>query len=382
MRMKIETERLIIRDYNVNDFNDYYDYIMEPELQRMLGLEEVTDKTSAYRNFEWLINNRTFFAIEEKSTTKAIGHICLHPPYSALSESEEFKGRVGYSISYAISTDRRRKGYMEEALRNLINSMFQSSEADYFDCEYPVFNEASRALQEKIGFKFWGKEHLEDLELVINVLKDEERYNSQRNIIRINSYEDFRFSRNVLNQHGAYIIDGEPYEVEIVDSTTAVVRGKDISAYLDLIEEFRFNAPQITRFYNSDNKLISEFKQEQFVTIKIEDIQPSQFFIDKTKLEAVKTFIHEPDDIVIQAKPWNDRYISLDGHTRLYLAVEKGYKTVKAIISESDDWVWPFVEEAAKRGITTPKDMQLLPHDQYEIQWNQYCNSIFENDNN
>lgn len=237
MKKKIETERLIIRDYNVNDFNDYYDYIMEPELQRMLGLEEVTDKTSAYRNFEWLMNNRTFLTIEEKSTTKAIGHICLHPPYSALSESEEFKGRVGYSISYAISTDRRRKGYMEEALRNLINSMFQSSEADYF-------------------------------------------------------------------------------------------------------------------------------------------------FIDKTKIEAVKTFIHEPDDIVIQAKPWNDRYISLDGHTRLYLAVEKGYKTVKATISESDDWVWPFVEEAAKRGITTPKDMQLLPHDQYEIQWNQYCNSIFENDNN
>ena len=29
MKKKIETERLIIRDYNVNDFNVYYDYIME-----------------------------------------------------------------------------------------------------------------------------------------------------------------------------------------------------------------------------------------------------------------------------------------------------------------------------------------------------------------
>ena len=145
-----------------------------------------------------------------------------------------------------------------------------------------------------------------------------------------------------------------------------------------MIKEFRFNAPQITRFYDSDNKLISEFKQEQLVTIKIEDIQPSQFFIDKTKLEAVKTFIHEPGDIVIQAKPWNNRYISLDGHTRLYLAVERGYETVKAGISESDEWVWSFIEEAAKRGITTPKDMQLLPHDQYEIQMNQYCDNVFE----
>jgi hypothetical protein len=47
-----------------------------------------------------------------------------------------------------------------------------------------------------------------------------------RDIVRIDSYDDTRFSQMVLNQHGAYLIDGEPYEVEIIDNITAIVMGK------------------------------------------------------------------------------------------------------------------------------------------------------------
>ena len=107
-------------------------------------------------------------------------------------------------------------------------------------------------------------------------------------------------------------------------------------------------------------------------------IQPSQFFIDEEKLRAVSTFVHRPEDIVIQVLPWGDRFISLDGHTRLYLAAERGYKTVRAVASETDDWVWQFVEEARKRGITSPRHMKLLSHEQYVIQWDRYCDSVFD----
>ncbi len=291
----------------------------------------------------------------------------------------EGKDRTYFAEALETAPTHRRKGYARKMMELLFERLGNDGSFEITDTVNKS-NEASLQFHLNCGFEIY----MDPACCVLNGNVDEKAYtmryvgNSKRDVVRIDFYDDNRFSQQVLNQHGAYIIDGEPYEVEIVDSITAVVRGKDISAYLDLIEEFRFNAPQITRFYDSDNKLISEFKQEQFVTIKIEDIQPSQFFIDKTKLEAVKTFIHEPDDIVIQAKPWNNRYISLDGHTRLYLAVERGYETVKAVIFESDEWVWPFVEEAAKRGITISKDMQLLPHDQYEIQWNQYCDNVFE----
>ena len=81
--------------------------------------------------------------------------------------------------------------------------------------------------------------------------------------------------------------------------------------------------------------------------------------------------------MVIQAIPWNGGYISLDGHTRLYLAVQNGFRSVGAVLSETDDWIWSFVREAQRRNIRQPKDMILLPHAQYEVEWNQYCDAVF-----
>ena len=59
------------------------------------------------------------------------------------------------------------------------------------------------------------------------------------NIKRVDRYNDKRFSKTVLLQNGAYDIDGEPYEVEIINSECAVIRGKDSEKYLSLwaIEE-------------------------------------------------------------------------------------------------------------------------------------------------
>ena len=44
---------------------------------------------------------------------------------------------------------------------------------------------------------------------------------------RINTYTDSRFSKKVLNQHGAFLIGDEPYEVEIV-SKTDEIRSEDV----------------------------------------------------------------------------------------------------------------------------------------------------------
>ena len=88
--------------------------------------------------------------------------------------------------------------------------------------------------------------------------------------------------------------------------------------------------------------------------LNIDDIQPSQFYIDEMKLSAVKTFIHEPDDIVIQVTPNDDRYISLDGHTRLFLAAQKEYKAIRAVISEPDDCILTFLAEVKRRGVYYP----------------------------
>ena len=196
-------------------------------------------------------------------------------------------------------------------------------------------------------------------------------------ITRIDSYDDKRFSQVVLNQHGAYIVEDEPYEIEIISKDSAVVRGKETSAYTELIEQFRFHAPHICRFFDVSGTIVKEYTAEEEIKIQLENIQPSQFFIDKDKLEAVKSFINCEDDIIIQVTRWNDRYIALDGHTRLYLAKILGFSYVKAVVAETEDWAWQFVSEAQKRGIFNPGDMKLLNHKDYDVKWNQFCDELF-----
>jgi hypothetical protein len=61
----------------------------------------------------------------------------------------------------------------------------------------------------------------------------------------------------------------------------------------------------------------------------------------------------------------------------LHLAAHKGFDTIKAVEGKTDDWIWFFVKEAERKNITSPKDMILLPHGQYEIKWNKYCGRVF-----
>ena len=197
-------------------------------------------------------------------------------------------------------------------------------------------------------------------------------------IKRIDNYTDGRFPKTVLDQHGAYLVDGEPYHIEITEKTRAVVRGRDPAVYKALIEEFRFHAPHISEFLDDSMRPVARYPLPELLDIPIDRIQPSQFFVDEEKLAAVATFIRGPEDIVVQVIPYGDRFISLDGHTRLYLAAGRGFGSVKAVESETDDWVWPFVREAERRKILRPGDMIPLPHEQYEILWNRYCDSVFQ----
>ncbi|MBR5949011.1 MAG: hypothetical protein IKZ82_10290 [Clostridia bacterium] len=196
-------------------------------------------------------------------------------------------------------------------------------------------------------------------------------------IKRIDGYTDNRFSKTVLDQHGAYLIEDEPYEIEVIGETEASVRGKDPSCYEELIEYFRFHAPHISRFFDETGAAVAEFPAAELVRIKLKSIQPSQFFIDETKLAAVQSFIRSADDIIIQVKPYGERFISLDGHTRLYHAVKSGFSSVRAVVSDSDEWVFKFVHEAERRGVIEPKDMVLLPHEKYVVEWDEYCDSVF-----
>lgn len=196
-------------------------------------------------------------------------------------------------------------------------------------------------------------------------------------IERINSYDDKRFDRTVLAQHGAFLVDGKAYEVEIISETDAVVRGEDPDVFPELIEKFRFFAEHITRFWDASGKIIAEFERPEVFRVALSDIQPTQFYADLDKIRAVESFIKNPGDIIIPLAAYNGRYVSLDGHTRLSAAVSREYEYVCGFLTAADDYTFDFAGEAESRGILTPRDIELIPHDDYERLWYGYCDAYF-----
>lgn len=196
-------------------------------------------------------------------------------------------------------------------------------------------------------------------------------------ITRINTYDDHRFSREALNQHGCYIVNGDAaIEIKIISQSEAIIKGDE--AYFDeVIDEFRFNAEHITKFYDESGKIVKRFKDLELFKLDIDKIQPIQFFVDKDKLEAVKSFVNGEKDVIIPIAMHDDIYVSLDGHTRLYLAYILGFKHVYAYFSEDFDGFDYFFDEARKRNIYAAKDLILLEHEDYIEEWDKFCDEYY-----
>ena len=199
-------------------------------------------------------------------------------------------------------------------------------------------------------------------------------------IQRINEYDDTRFHKEVLLEHGAFLIDDKyKCSFKITSKNTATVEfDKEINIE-EVIDEFRFYAEHITKFYDINNKIIKSFPSINIFKINIEDIQPSQFYVDKNKVESVSSFITNSNDIIVPLAKINDELVSLDGHTRLHLATKRGYKQVYGFYTLAEDYIRDFVLEAKRRNILTPYNLELLTHEEYEKKWYRFCNDFFEN---
>ncbi len=67
-------------------------------------------------------------------------------------------------------------------------------------------------------------------------------------IRRIDTYDDECFDREVLNEHGCYIVQNKyPVEIKIISSYEAIIKGNK-EFFDDVIEEFRFYSKHITNF--------------------------------------------------------------------------------------------------------------------------------------
>ena len=177
--MFLETERLLLRKFREEDFEDYYAYAADQETNRMMGQSDLSDREDARACFDWLKDKEErSYAIVCKEDGRVIGNlnVCALPGFLIEMDLAQLRGRRGVCLSFCLSRDYRRRGLMEEAVRAVIDELFQVEGMEYVQCGYFDFNLPSEKFQEKLGFERlttgvidydWSEEEFHTVESVL-----------------------------------------------------------------------------------------------------------------------------------------------------------------------------------------------------------------------
>ncbi len=144
----METSRLILRKAKPGDENDLFEirnseYVLKYNCMKKLSLEELREQLRKDMEEE------DIFYIELKQNNKVIGEIGLTP------DSLRY-GVNSLCVSYYLGEDYSSKGYMTEALEEIIRYVFEDKQADVLAVRLFKENTASEKLVEKVGFVHEG----------------------------------------------------------------------------------------------------------------------------------------------------------------------------------------------------------------------------------
>lgn len=149
--VRLETERLILREWNLQDLDDFFEYASIPEVGPMAGWPPHENKEISLEILKRFINGKKTFAIVYKENNKTIGSLGIEE-YGLEDKLTEFIPYQGRSIGYVLSKDYWGKGLMPEALKEVINYCFNVLNYDFLLSGHFDFNHRSCRVQEKCGF--------------------------------------------------------------------------------------------------------------------------------------------------------------------------------------------------------------------------------------
>lgn len=148
----LETQRLILREFKEEDLTDFYEYASVDGVGEMAGWSHHENIETTKEILNSFINDNKVFAIVYKENNKVIGSLGVEK-YGMEDKLDEFKNLYGREIGYVLSKDYWGKGLMKEAVKCVINYLFDECNLDFIICGYYLFNNQSKRVQEKCGFK-------------------------------------------------------------------------------------------------------------------------------------------------------------------------------------------------------------------------------------
>lgn len=160
----LETERLILRPFKLEDLDDFYEYASVPDVGERAGWNHHENKDESLIVLSRFIESDKTFAILLKENKKVIGSLGVEK-YNDEDKLEEFKDYKGRELGFVLSKDYWGKGIMKEAVERVSDYLFDEMDLDFLLCGHFENNTQSRRVQEKCGFKPYRK-------LIINTSMD------------------------------------------------------------------------------------------------------------------------------------------------------------------------------------------------------------------
>lgn len=148
---EIETDRCLLRDWKEKDLPDLKEIFCSGETARLAGFTVKTpDEVRAVLQTFIQDSKKGLWAITDKGNDKAIGWLEIH-------KFQEL-GDKAYEIGYCLNESYWGEGIMPEVVRTVIEKIQTSDEVKKLICAYYDYNERSKRVIEKCGFRYYKKE--------------------------------------------------------------------------------------------------------------------------------------------------------------------------------------------------------------------------------
>lgn len=146
----LKTDRLILRPWRLDDFDDFYEYAKVEGVGQMAGWLPHQSKDESKMILNAFITHKKTFAIEYNGNV--IGSIGIE------EYNEEnypgFKALLGREIGYVLAKPYWGRGLMPEAVKEVIKYLFEVEKLDFIIVGHFTWNTQSARVVEKLGFKY------------------------------------------------------------------------------------------------------------------------------------------------------------------------------------------------------------------------------------
>ena len=148
--MKVETHRLIIRDWDKNDLIDMYEINSDERVNPNAGCMVIKDIERIKKALDLFILKKQSFAIELKQTKKVIGIIGMDD----ILLDEGLNDLKQKYIGYRFNSIYWGNGYATETASAFIEYLFKELNIDMVWSSHYDFNISSKRVIEKCGLRY------------------------------------------------------------------------------------------------------------------------------------------------------------------------------------------------------------------------------------